>query len=606
MRARLLSKLLIVSGAVFMITSCASNNSIAQQAPFAKMGHVNRSASSYLNQAGQTNGDQRYQYQLLATTSMLQNGDANGARQLLVHLSKEPLQGAQKSYLAIMQAYYDVIMDRPDLAAQKLDTIGAVYALPHHTQILYDQVAYQAYGRTNRLAKSVIAQIKLAQFSGQQLSGDQQLFATAHVWRNLQNLSSDDLLSNANNSDPTVRGWFELALAARQHANQPDALVMAINHWHQTHPDHPANQIIPTGGQFTAATQAVQARQIALLLPLEGPFADTGKAIRDGFMTAYHTQGGANNPEIRVYDTTHGDIRTIYQQAVANGAELVIGPLTKNDVTRLATSGEVSVPTITLNYTDKPMNVPHLIQMGLSPQQAAEQVAQLAWHHGSNKVLSMTPEGAWGENIAKAFNAAFEAQGGKVIDATTFNQRNLSNQVPQLLGIRSSEGRAKQIEQLIGRRLDYMPHRRQDANGIFLVAAPVPAREIEPLFHFYFAGNLPVFSTSLIYNGYQDTMNNQDLNGTYFTDLPWIVSNSPDIVILRNQVANQTNYRTNSRFYGLGVDAFRLSHLFNRLFYLPNFAVNGVTGRLYLDGNQQIYSQLATAQIRAGQAVMIN
>lgn len=603
MKKNLLLHTLIVSTA--LVTGCAVNQPSAQ-APFAKVGMVKSSANSYLNQAAEASGDSRYHYQLLAVTSMLQNGDTNAAGQLLDRLGHVPLQGTQKTYFTILQAYYDVAMNEPALGANRLTALGSVSGFPTNIQILYYQVAYQAYSRSNQLAKSVIAQIKLTQFSLQETDSNQQLILLSHVWRNIQNLSLADIETYSNSNDVTVRAWFQLALIAKQDANHPSLLVSNIKNWQQANPNHPANQIIPTVTQLNAAQQVMQPQQIALLLPLQGPFADTGKAIRDGYMAAYAANPSANKASIKVYDTTKGDVATIYKQAIANGAQLVVGPLTKDNVSTIA-STSINVPTIALNYTDRSPNNTQLIEFGFSPEQAASQAAEVAWHHGTSNILAMVPAGNWGQTVSQAFNSTFQAQGGTVLNTVTLAQRNPTSAVMQLLGLQDSIARAKEIEQLTGRRLNYTPSRRQDANGIFLAVPPVAAREIEPLFKFYFAGNLPVYSTSIIYSGMQDPMNNQDINGTYFTDLSWVLSNNPNVTNLRNvvQASSPDKFGSQNRFYALGADAYLLSQQFNRVLYLPSFAVNGVTGQLYLNGNQQIYCQLSVGQIQSGNAVLV-
>ena len=451
-------------------------------------------------------------------------------------------------------------------------------------------------------AKNVVSQINYYQANSNNVSRNDKMMACAHLWRNIQNLSMTDINAYAQSADPAVRGWFALARFTRTHSNQPVALVNAIKTWQQLYPNHPANQILPNEASLNAAMAPLNIKQIALLLPLSGPFGQTGQAIQNGFMTAYNAKGGAK-PSVRTYDTNSSDVATLYQQAVKKGAELIIGPLTKEEVSRLISSGNINVPTIALNYTQG-STPPQLIEFGLSPDQAALQAAQLTWRHGGNRILAIVPQGAWGDNVLQNFSAYLETKNGQVIDSRTFDQSNMQAQVATLLKVQDSSAKHSQTEHYVAA----LPQPRKDANGIFLVANPVAARQIEPLFRYYLAGNLPIYSTSLIYNGSQDPMNNQDLNGTYFVDLPWILSNDPDIVSLRKQAQARggANYTVNSRFYGLGVDTFILGQLFNRAVYLPNVGISGVTGRLYIEDKQQVYTQLSTARFINGMAVTTN
>src|SRR3954468_1851933 len=90
---------------------------------------------------------------------------------------------------------------------------------------------------------------------------------------------------------------------------------------------------------------------IALLLPLASPsFGRHAQAVRQGFETA--AKGAPKTtPPIRVYPVNEDalNVLTLYEQAVQAGAQLVVGPLTRNGVATLAASSLITVPTIALN-----------------------------------------------------------------------------------------------------------------------------------------------------------------------------------------------------------------------------------------------------------------
>ena len=54
---------------------------------------------------------------------------------------------------------------------------------------------------------------------------------------------------------------------------------------------------------------------------------------------------------MNVYDSAEMGATTAYRRAIADGAQFIVGPLTKDDVTAIAASGEVSVLTLALNQT---------------------------------------------------------------------------------------------------------------------------------------------------------------------------------------------------------------------------------------------------------------
>src|SRR4051812_14034058 len=122
-----------------------------------------------------------------------------------------------------------------------------------------------------------------------------------------------------------------------------------------------------------AAHAAAREPHIALILPLASPsFGRHAEAVRQGFMTA--AKGAAKNvPPVRVYPVNEDtlNVLTIYEQALESGAQLVVGPLTRNGVAALAASNLVSVPTLALNTLEARAAPARMYLFGLGVEQEA-------------------------------------------------------------------------------------------------------------------------------------------------------------------------------------------------------------------------------------------
>jgi hypothetical protein len=433
------------------------------------------------------------------------------------------------------------------------------------------------------------------------------------IWHDLQTLSLDKLnklLSRSNSS--LLRGWFELAITAKQNANQPQQLITQIFIWQQKYPNHPANNILPQKKSLLMASQFYNSSQIALLLPLHGKFATMGQAVRDGFMTAFYNNINqlTFKPDIKIYDTSQApDINKVYAQAINNGAQFIIGPMTKNNVHKLAKHSSIKVPTLALNYLPQDISAPpNFFQVGLSPSQAAIQAANKMWQFNTTNLLIITPKEQWNNNVQQVFIKQWQALGGKIVATLAFSsKKQLSTDIASILNIDQSKQRKKELNKLFNEKLKFSARRRQDIDGVFLIANPAQAQQIQPLLRFYYAGNLPIFSIEDIYRGYPNTLKDQDLNGIYFDDMPWTIVSAPEINKLKSQIQKlwPDNYRTNNRLYALGIDSFTIYQQLYRLIYLPNFALNGTTGQLTLTHNQQISRQLSWARFKDGKAVAL-
>lgn len=424
-------------------------------------------------------------------------------------------------------------------------------------------------------------------------------------WRQLQLLSLPELNQQLNQDSSSLsKGWVQLAIAAKQYANQPDNLVSAILAWQLNYADHPANLILPSSSALQQVAKGNNFFQMALLLPLHGPFGAMGQAVRDGFMTAFYgmRQASAKMPTVKIYDTSQtADVRSLYLKAIQEGAQLVVGPLTKAEVGQLM-GADISVPTIVLNYEDSSKISANLVQFGLSSDAATEQAADQAWRRHMRRLLVITSQDDWGNRISQVFVHRWQQLGGDVVKAISVNAHDdLNVKIQALLNVDQSDQRAKALSGLLNESVKTVARRRQDVDGIFIAMNPQLARQVCPLLRFYYAGNLPLFSISAIYNGYDEINANQDLDGVQFDDIPWLFEENP----LRSkiQVLWPTNYRQNSRLYALGIDAYQLATLFNRITLMPNFVVHGVSGDLFLNNQQQAIQQLVWAIFKNGKAV---
>jgi len=358
--------------------------------------------------------------------------------------------------------------------------------------------------------------------------------------------------------------------------------------------------------------------RIALLLPASGPLAKAAEAVRDGFFAAYFYRLNKTwQPVIQVYDsgTRTDTMLTAYRQAVADGAGIVVGPLDRDDVKALAHGGDesiqsVTVPTLALNYVDNANGLTgapgHLYQFGLAPEDEARAAAERAWLEGRRNAIAFVQKGDWGDRVLHAFKTRFEALGGTVIDTQSYDPASSDFATPlrKLLGVTETKTRARTTK--IDPAIPEPPKRRQDMDFIFLSAFTQQARQIRPHLLFYYAGDVPVYTTSHVYTGKLDRNADADLNGLMFSDMPWVLdAESPQplqraITRLWPQSAEQFK-----RLYALGVDAYNLIPLLSRMSADPGERMAGETGNLRMDEAQRIHRELRWARFVEGEPLLL-
>lgn len=334
---------------------------------------------------------------------------------------------------------------------------------------------------------------------------------------------------------------------------------------------------------------------VALLLPLNGPLAVSAEAVRDGFIAAHLKAGGKGT--IKIYDAGNDGSSTLnaYRQAVNEDAQLIVGPLRKESVAALADDGSPKVPVIALNYLDDPASAPsRFFQFGLLPEDEARAAAERAVADGDRRALAMVPDTEWGQRVFNAFDKRLRELGGTVLQTGRYTpgKTDFGKTIQELMNLAASESRHTAVMNIIGGKSEFEPRRRDDADFIFMAARPSDGRLLWPQFRFYRATDLPVYATSLIYEGRID----KELNGVRFCDMPWMVQSEGDYATERSQLADLPSSRNQPRLFALGRDAYQLAGLVESDRLQSDTAYPAASGSLQLSGKSAITRGLTCAR----------
>jgi outer membrane PBP1 activator LpoA protein len=350
-------------------------------------------------------------------------------------------------------------------------------------------------------------------------------------------------------------------------------------------------ELPPDPSQPIAAPNMQNGLRIALLLPSKGPHADAAKTVRDGFLAGYYKtkQQQPTNASIKIYDTGEGNkVREAYEKALAEQAQVIVGPLTKPEVQSLAKIQHLALPVLALNTVAEDSSLPRqLYQFGLMPEDEVVAIAEHALRHRNHRALVFAPQTEWGQRLVSTFKHYWQSHGGTVVEVKFFNpKQSLASNIQGLLQVKEKQ-------------------RRQDADMIFLAASPEMARQIKPLLNLYHAETLPVYATSAIYTGTPSPGNDHDLNGIRFCDMPWVLQHSAHLQDTYQMTAKLWPGSSNRspRFFAMGMDAYQLAHQLVSTHSFPTHGFSGVTGALRLNAYRRIQRELVCAKFEQGVAV---
>ncbi len=400
---------------------------------------------------------------------------------------------------------------------------------------------------------------------------------------------------------PEFLGWMAFVLAVRDSLNQPERLQENLAQWRMYYPLHPASEDFLQQVDASLPVSLQPPRQVALLLPLQGPYRPPARAVEQGVLARLFADG--STVDLRIYPLDDGSTQVAaqYRQAVADGADWVVGPLLKPQVAVLE-GLDLPVPVLALNETGNSLGPPALFHFALSPEDEAGQMARLMWQRGMRRTLVLVPEDSRGQRVEQAFRALYEPLGGQVVAVGRYNpvKADHSALLKRLLHIDASEQRKRALERLLGEKLYFEPRARDDTDAIFLFANATQARQIKPQLKFHRGGHLPVFATSAVYQGSPDPEQDRDLNGVMFCDMPWLHGmgdSQPDrarLAALLPEAGGRLG-----RFHALGLDILPLLSYLPWMRDHPEFQLPAATGLLQLDG-QRIRRNLTCFRFRRG------
>ncbi len=540
------------------------------------------------------------QYTLEAAALLLQQQQPQLAADLLNQLDPRLLQEPQRPRIWLLQAEAASQLQQPQQSLDWLNRISDPKAL--------DTVNYQRYSRlrsdNNRLLGNIQATLLALIAETATAPPEQQAAMSQDIWSLLQQLDEAMLAALlARDNDYQVQGWLELTRSGNPSSQDILQLNKSLNDWLELWQHHSAANNLPDQLQQLRQFSATMPNHIGVLLPQSGKLEKPAKAVIEGMLAAHYQQLRQGRPALQIsfFDSaTIDDLNQFYTDAAQQQIDLIIGPLDKSRLSQLTQQASLPIPTLALNSVDSATTTLNLYQFGLRNEDEAIQSADRAWADGHRVAISLTPATTWGDLIRDTFARRWIELGGVISASERFTgQKDFSEIISRMVATDSSEARSGQLAQTLRQNLEFEPRRRQDSDFIFLAALNRDARQVKPILAFHYAGSLPVYATSHLFDGKPDKATYRDLNHINFNAMPWVIQQDNPLR------ASLSNYRddTRSRFgrlYALGADSYHLAPYLAQLQALPEAHLAGQAGELTIDLFGQISRRQSWIKISNG------
>jgi outer membrane PBP1 activator LpoA protein len=340
-------------------------------------------------------------------------------------------------------------------------------------------------------------------------------------------------------------------------------------------PEAPAGEKIVMDIQPLAPALPSKAH-IALILPLDNKdFAQVAEAVKLGFAAGADADANAATKAtapFRIYacDNDSGALAAEYRKAVAAGAVAVVGGVTRDGASALAKVAG-NVPTLALNAPAEADLPDRFFYLSLNIDNEARQQARAAAETGAQRAVILVGTTSLAKRIEDSFEREWLRLGGQVVAKIV-----LGGDIGIHTRIAATVERAR-------------------ADVAFLAADTSAARAARP----YLPPALPVYATSHSLDARAEAVQNVDLEGVRFVEMPWFVEKDHPAVMAYAK-PSATLPLDYERLYALGIDAWRLAQAITRTERMREFVpLDGVTGKLVLDGAQFVRT-LTPVEMRDG------
>lgn len=346
--------------------------------------------------------------------------------------------------------------------------------------------------------------------------------------------------------------------------------------------------------QFDAATRMPAARDgyqpptsIGLLLPLSGHLARAASPVRDGFLAGYYGETRPR-PAIRFYDTASAGAIAAYRQAVADGNAFVVGPLGREEVDGLFSSGSLAVPALALNRGDLSPPPGHA-SFSLSPEDEGIAAAEYLFERGARNVLVLQGTDDSMRRATTTFGQRLVEVGGRVVQVLTITDDPAAS-APQVQA-------AAQAAVATGTPID----------AVFFGVRGSKAHLLAAQLQLAGLSALPIVATSQITVGSGDPMQDILLDGIAFPTETWTVLGVPGLPPAASLGERLPTARgPAARLFAFGHDAWLVTAYPSVATGGREGVLRGATGRLRIDEAGNVLRTPTWSTFRDGRPVPLD
>lgn len=572
-----------------------------QQSQQVSLESANNQPSYYLGQINnkQTNEAQN-RYMLLGVHAYLNQGDYQNANALLEQLKPALTdhQEIQAEYLYL--SALSLTLQGKDTNALALLNYSEKWQLPDWQWIEYYQLKAKLFKNMHHSVEYIKQLSQLSQYYPRSERGQ----ISDKIWHELQPLPTEIISLYTDDADaPIFSGWMQLAYIVKHYAVSPSELVRYLGQWQQKNRTHPAAAHLPSQLEKALNTKPFAPQTVAVLLPMSGTKANLANPIEQGILNGYFYNENSN-VTVKFYDTAL-DVTQAYQQALAEGAEFIIGPLLQSNVEKIMKyqndNGQM-VPQLFLNKAESYTPSDNQFYFSLSSQEEASDAAYRLFQDGIKTPLLLTSSDSTGRRMAESFNKAWYKLTNKDAEVHYYQGGDkMKLAVQQAMGVKDSNARIAQIKSLLGNKIKADFRSRRDIDAIYMIAGPRDLTLLKPFIDVNFSvftKPVPLYTSSRSRLAQNTSKTALELNNIRISDIPWLMKPSSENTKIHHLWPHWNN--SQQRLFAMGFDSYELIGRLAQMRAFTGYQFSGHTGDLTVTTNGEINRHLSWGQYRRG------
>ncbi len=253
----------------------------------------------------------------------------------------------------------------------------------------------------------------------------------------------------------------------------------------------------------------------AVLLPLSGKNAVIGEDLKNAALLAQMDRGD-DQTKVLFFDTAAvGGARAAYDQAVAQNADVILGPVFSADVAQVADESP-DIPVISFT-SDTSVLEPGIYSMGLLIPSQIQRNVDYMCAQGQKRVAVIGPDNKTGELVMEALEKSIETCPDMALYKSSLYPQGTVDLGPAVLkivpatdNVRAKEGRSKSlVEEVTERDLPF--------DALIVFESGVKLQQLASMLAYYDAGPniVPTYGLTTV-----KSTRDINLTGMYFPDLP--------------------------------------------------------------------------------------